>query len=37
VVAALIVAGAVIWSKRKPISMGEPSPAAESKSERISA
>ncbi|MGW4940541.1 sodium-translocating pyrophosphatase [Actinoplanes sp. NPDC004185] len=37
VVAALIVAGAVIWSKRKPISMGEPSPTTETKSERISA
>ncbi|MFI7539700.1 sodium-translocating pyrophosphatase [Actinoplanes sp. NPDC049599] len=37
VVAALIVAGAVVWSKRKPISMGEPSPTAETKSERISA
>ena len=37
VVAALIVAGAVVWSKRKPISMGEPSPTADTKSERISA
>ncbi|MEU7904174.1 sodium-translocating pyrophosphatase [Actinoplanes sp. NPDC049118] len=37
VVAALIVAGAVIWSKRKPISMGEDTPAAENHSERISA
>ncbi|MEU8232408.1 sodium-translocating pyrophosphatase [Actinoplanes sp. NPDC048967] len=37
VVAALIVAGAVVWSKRKPISMGEPSPTTETKSERISA
>ena len=37
VVAALVVAGAVVWSKRKPISMGEPSPTTESKSERISA
>jgi K(+)-stimulated pyrophosphate-energized sodium pump len=37
VVAALIIAGAVVWSKRKPISMGEPSPTTENKSERISA
>jgi len=37
VVAALIVAGAVVWSKRKPISMGEPAPVADSTSERISA
>ncbi|GID95471.1 sodium-translocating pyrophosphatase [Amorphoplanes digitatis] len=37
VVAALIVAGAVVWSKRKPISMGEETPAAETQSERISA
>jgi K(+)-stimulated pyrophosphate-energized sodium pump len=37
VVAALIVAGAVIWSKRKPISMGEDAPATETQSERISA
>ncbi|GAA3937372.1 sodium-translocating pyrophosphatase [Actinoplanes auranticolor] len=37
VVAALVVAGAVVWSKRKPISMGEPSPTADNKSERISA
>jgi K(+)-stimulated pyrophosphate-energized sodium pump len=37
VVAALVVAGAVIWSKRKPISMGEPSPTTETNSERISA
>ncbi|MET8147369.1 sodium-translocating pyrophosphatase [Actinoplanes sp. NPDC049668] len=37
VVAALIVAGAVVWSKRKPISMGEDAPAAETQSERISA
>jgi K(+)-stimulated pyrophosphate-energized sodium pump len=37
VVAALIVAGAVVWSKRKPISMGEPSATTETKSERISA
>jgi K(+)-stimulated pyrophosphate-energized sodium pump len=37
VVAALIIAGAVIWIKRKPISMGEPSPTEENKSERISA
>jgi len=37
VVAALIIAGAVVWSKRKPISMGEPSPTVENKSERISA
>jgi K(+)-stimulated pyrophosphate-energized sodium pump len=37
VVAALVVAGAVVWSKRKPISMGEPSPTTETKSERISA
>jgi K(+)-stimulated pyrophosphate-energized sodium pump len=37
VVAALIVAGAVVWSKRKPISMGEPSATAETPSARISA
>jgi K(+)-stimulated pyrophosphate-energized sodium pump len=37
VVAALVVAGAVVWSKRKPISMGEPSPTTDTKSERISA
>ena len=29
--------GAVVWSKRKPISMGEDAPAAPSTSERISA
>jgi K(+)-stimulated pyrophosphate-energized sodium pump len=37
VAAALVVAGAVVWSKRKPISMGEPSPTTDTKSERISA
>jgi K(+)-stimulated pyrophosphate-energized sodium pump len=37
IVAALIIAGAVVWSKRKPISMGEDAPAAPSTSERISA
>jgi K(+)-stimulated pyrophosphate-energized sodium pump len=37
VVAALIIVGAVVWSKRKPISMGEDAPAASSTSERISA
>jgi K(+)-stimulated pyrophosphate-energized sodium pump len=38
VVAALIVAGAVIWSKRKPISMGDdPAPVEPAASERVSA
>jgi len=40
-VAAAIIAGAVIWSKRKPISMGEDAPAApagdSAPSERVSA
>jgi K(+)-stimulated pyrophosphate-energized sodium pump len=36
IVAALIVAGAVVWSKRKPISMGDDVPKS-STSERISA
>jgi K(+)-stimulated pyrophosphate-energized sodium pump len=37
VVAALIIVAAVVFSKRKPISMGESAPAAPSPSERISA
>jgi K(+)-stimulated pyrophosphate-energized sodium pump len=37
VVAALIVVAAVVWSKRKPISMGEQPAVAASTSERISA
>jgi K(+)-stimulated pyrophosphate-energized sodium pump len=37
VVAALIIAGAVVWSKRKPISMGDDAPATETASERVSA
>jgi K(+)-stimulated pyrophosphate-energized sodium pump len=41
VVAALIIAGAVVWSKRKPISMGEDAPTGgtgtASTSERVSA
>ena len=37
IVAALIIVAAVVWSKRKPISMGEPARAEESTSERISA
>jgi K(+)-stimulated pyrophosphate-energized sodium pump len=38
IVAALIIAGAVVWSKRKPISMGDDTPAGTaSTSERISA
>jgi len=37
VVAALIIAGAVVWSKRKPISMGDDTPASNSTSERVSA
>src|SRR3954470_2068581 len=41
IVAALIIAGAVVWSKRKPISMGDDTPAGgagtASTSERISA
>jgi K(+)-stimulated pyrophosphate-energized sodium pump len=38
VVAALIVAGAVIWSKRKPISMGDdPAPVEQAPVERVSA
>jgi len=41
VVAALIIAGAVVWSKRKPISMGDDAPAGgagtASTSERVSA
>jgi K(+)-stimulated pyrophosphate-energized sodium pump len=28
IVAALIIAGAVVWSKRKPISMGSDAPAS---------
>ena len=36
IVAALIIVAAVVWSKRKPIAMGEPAPAA-APSERISA
>jgi len=36
VVAALIIAGAVVWSKRKPISMGD-TPVENSTSERVSA
>jgi K(+)-stimulated pyrophosphate-energized sodium pump len=37
VVAALIIAGAVIWIKRKPISMGDDAPASTSTSEKVSA
>jgi K(+)-stimulated pyrophosphate-energized sodium pump len=37
VVAALIIAGAVVWIKRKPISMGDDAPASTSTSEKISA
>ncbi|AGZ38667.1 membrane-bound proton-translocating pyrophosphatase [Actinoplanes friuliensis DSM 7358] len=37
VVSALIVAGAVVWIKSKPISMGEDAPTTETPSERISA
>jgi K(+)-stimulated pyrophosphate-energized sodium pump len=37
VVAALIIVAAVVFSKRKPISMGEETPATPSVSERISA
>ncbi|MEV6600341.1 sodium-translocating pyrophosphatase [Actinoplanes sp. NPDC051346] len=37
VVAALIIVAAVIWSKRKPISMGEEAPAPESTPTRVSA
>ena len=37
VVAALLIAGAVVWSKRKPISMGDDAPASSAPSERISA
>jgi K(+)-stimulated pyrophosphate-energized sodium pump len=37
VVAALIIAGAVVWSKRKPISMGDDAPVENSTSERVSA
>ena len=41
IVAALIIAGAVVWSKRKPISMGDDAPAGgagtASTSERVSA
>jgi K(+)-stimulated pyrophosphate-energized sodium pump len=36
VVAALIIVAAVVWSKRKPISMGDEAPASSS-STRISA
>ncbi|PRY29436.1 sodium-translocating pyrophosphatase [Pseudosporangium ferrugineum] len=37
VVAALIIVAAVVWSKRKPISMGEDAPATESASTRVDA
>ncbi|MEV8504317.1 sodium-translocating pyrophosphatase [Actinoplanes sp. NPDC051475] len=37
VVAALVIVAAVVWSKRKPISMGEPAPAAEPTTTRVSA
>jgi K(+)-stimulated pyrophosphate-energized sodium pump len=37
VVAALIIAGAVVWIKRKPISMGDDAPASTSTSERVNA
>ncbi|MFI7602774.1 sodium-translocating pyrophosphatase [Actinoplanes sp. NPDC049681] len=37
VVAALIIVAAVVWSKRKPISMGEEAPAPENKAARVSA
>jgi K(+)-stimulated pyrophosphate-energized sodium pump len=37
IVAALIIAGAVVWSKRKPISMGDAAPSPASPSERVSA
>jgi K(+)-stimulated pyrophosphate-energized sodium pump len=37
VVAALIIAGAVVWSKRKPISMGDDAPVENATSERVSA
>ncbi|GAA2566602.1 sodium-translocating pyrophosphatase [Winogradskya consettensis] len=37
VVAALIIVAAVVWSKRKPISMGEEPSAAEPESKRVSA
>ena len=37
VVAALIIAGAVVWIKRKPISMGDDAPTSASTSEKISA
>ncbi|GGQ70405.1 sodium-translocating pyrophosphatase [Couchioplanes azureus] len=36
-VAALIIVAAVVWSKRKPISMGEEAPAPESTPTRVSA
>jgi K(+)-stimulated pyrophosphate-energized sodium pump len=36
-VAAAIIVGAVVWSKRKPISMGEDAPAAPTQSEKVSA
>ncbi|MEV4703625.1 sodium-translocating pyrophosphatase [Actinoplanes sp. NPDC049316] len=37
IVAALIIVAAVVWSKRKPISMGDEAPAAPSTSEKVSA
>jgi K(+)-stimulated pyrophosphate-energized sodium pump len=39
VVAAAIVAGAVVWSKRKPISMGDDAPTStgDKPTERVSA
>jgi len=38
VVAAAIVAGAVVWSKRKPISMGDaPASTGDKPTERVSA
>jgi K(+)-stimulated pyrophosphate-energized sodium pump len=36
-VAAAIIAGAVVWSKRKPISMGDDAPAASSTEEKVNA
>lgn len=36
-VAAALIAGAVIWSKRKPISMGEDAPASPSNEAKVSA
>jgi K(+)-stimulated pyrophosphate-energized sodium pump len=37
VVAALIIVAAVVWSKRKPISMGDDAPAAASAEQRVDA